>query len=127
MGISQLALLSFHSDGIQRNKETSHSNGSLWSKLLEAKAKRRLKAKKQRKGTRSRSILMKRRAVGEGSRRLVVSPIVKKVKTLKKLIPNNGSMGLDGLFRDTAEYILSLQMRIKVMQIMVNVLTDSDE
>lgn len=69
---------------------------------------------------------MKRRAVGEGSGRLVVSPIVKKVKTLKKLIPSRGSMGLDGLFRDTAGYILSLQMRIKVMQIMVDVLTDSD-
>ncbi|XWS22711.1 hypothetical protein CRYUN_Cryun29cG0059500 [Craigia yunnanensis] len=132
MGISSLPLRSFDSNGIHGNEEMSESNGSLWSKLLEAQAKRRMKVKKQRIITRKkvknvrcrrpRSILMKRRARQEGSRR-PVNPIEKKVKTLKKLIPNKESIGLDGLFRETAEYILSLQMRVKAMQIMVKVLT----
>ncbi|GMI99757.1 UPBEAT1 [Hibiscus trionum] len=80
-------------------------------------------AKKQR-SPRTRSVVMKRRAVREGSRSLA-NPIVKKVETLKTLIPNHDSKGLDGLFRDTAEYIVSLQMRVRVMQIMVKVLTGS--
>ncbi|XWS69119.1 hypothetical protein CRYUN_Cryun04dG0152200 [Craigia yunnanensis] len=135
MGISPLPPLSFDSNGIQGNEEISESNGSLWSKLLEAQAKRRLKVKKKRinrkkvrhvRCRRPRSNFMKRRARLEGSRR-PVNPIEKKLKTLKKLIPNKESMGLDGLFRETAEYILSLQMRVEAMQIMVKVLTDSNE
>ncbi|GMJ09694.1 hypothetical protein HRI_004638600 [Hibiscus trionum] len=114
MGTAQLPLLSLHS------KETPDPNGN---KLTEAKAKRRLKTKNQTR-PRTTSVLMKRRAVREGSRR-VVNPIEKKVKTLKRLVPNNGSTGLEGLYRDTAEYILSLQMRVKVMQILVKVLTAS--
>ncbi|KAK8659536.1 hypothetical protein V6N13_029736 [Hibiscus sabdariffa] len=109
MGISQLPLLSFHSN---RNEETSDT-------------KRRFKTRKQTRA-RTTSVLMKRRAVREGSRR-VVNPIEKKVKTLKRLVPSNGSIGLDGLFRDTAEYILSLQMRVQVMQILVQVLTASSD
>ncbi|EOY00717.1 hypothetical protein QUC31_014152 [Theobroma cacao] len=132
MGISPLPLLSAHLNG---NGEMSESNVSLWSKLLEAQANRRLKVKKQRVATkkvrhlrcrRPRSILMKRRARLEGSRR-PMNRVEKKLKTLKKLIPNNESMGLDGLFRDTADYILSLQMRVEVMQIMVKVLTGSNK
>ncbi|XVF85097.1 hypothetical protein PTKIN_Ptkin17bG0091000 [Pterospermum kingtungense] len=120
MGISPPPLQQFDSDS------------SLWSKVLEAQAKRRIKVKKQRMMTRRkvrhvrckrpRSILMKRRC------RRRENSIDKKVETLKKLIPNNNeSMGLDGLFRETADYILSLQMRVKVMQIMVEVFTGSKE
>ncbi|KAK8657370.1 hypothetical protein V6N13_035611 [Hibiscus sabdariffa] len=98
----------------------SHTNGSLRRKLMEAKARRRLMTKKQR----TRSVLMKGKEVPEGSRR-IVNPIVNKLKTLKRLVPSNDSTGSDGLFRDTAEYILALQMRVRVMQIMVEVLTGS--
>ncbi|XP_039069302.1 transcription factor UPBEAT1-like [Hibiscus syriacus] len=91
----------------------------------EAKAGRRFLTTKRPRTSRTTSVPMKTRAVREGSRRLVVNPIEKKVKTLKRLIPSNDSTGLDGLFRDTAEYILALQMRVKVMQIMVNVLSGS--
>lgn len=52
--------------------------------------------------------------------------VVRKVKTLKKLVPNSrDSKGLDGLFRETADYILALQMRIKFMQVMVNGLSST--
>ncbi|XVE74905.1 hypothetical protein DITRI_Ditri12bG0056000 [Diplodiscus trichospermus] len=137
MGISPLPLLPFDSNGIQGNDETSEPNASLWSKLLEAHGKRRLRVQKQiitrRKArhvgcrkSRTRSILMRRKARTEGCRK-PVNPIEKKLKTLKKLIPTNESRGLDGLFRETAEYILCLEMRVKVMQIMVKVLTGSNE
>ncbi|KAL8094466.1 hypothetical protein AgCh_036121 [Apium graveolens] len=47
--------------------------------------------------------------------------VKRKVRTLKKLVPNSSnSKGLDGLFRDTADYILALEMRIQFMQVMVN-------
>ncbi|XP_022735107.1 transcription factor UPBEAT1-like [Durio zibethinus] len=134
MGMSPLPLLSFDSNGIHSNEEMSVSNGSPWSILLEAQAKRRMKVKKQRisstrkkaRHVRPRSILMKLRARQEGSRR-PVNHIEEKVKTLKKLIPNSESMGLDGLLRETAEYILSLQMKVNVLQIMVRLLTGPNE
>ncbi|XVE92285.1 hypothetical protein REPUB_Repub01dG0083700 [Reevesia pubescens] len=134
MGISPLPI---DSNGIHGNEEISESNVSWWSKLLEAQPTkiRRLKVKKQRvmsmkkarhvRCRRPRSILMKRRA-RPGSTR-PINPIEKKVKTLKKLVPNKEFMGLDGLFRNTAEYILSLQMRVKVMQFMVQILTGSND
>lgn len=54
--------------------------------------------------------------------------IDKKVRILKKLVPNGDrSMGLEGLFRETAEYILSLQRRVKVMQVVVNLLNGSND
>lgn len=85
-------------------------------------SKRSLKSRKQ-----GRINVMKRRArLMEGSRRRA-NKIERKVKTLKRLIPNGEFMEMDGLFRETAHYILSLQMRVRVMQIMVKVLTGSDE
>ncbi|KAK8567642.1 hypothetical protein V6N13_105599 [Hibiscus sabdariffa] len=75
---------------------------------------------------RRRSVLMKKKkkVVGlEVSRRGSV-PFRRKVETLKKLVPNKETaVGLDGLLREAAEYIMWLQMRVKVMQIMVEVLT----
>ncbi|XP_024933602.2 transcription factor UPBEAT1 [Ziziphus jujuba] len=139
MGLSQYSLLQpFDLEGvIQKNEKKCNSNGSLWSKVLEARAKRRCQlATKQRMSMKnmhvmrsrtSRRILMKRTARGGGSRR-PSKGIERRVKTLKKLVPNTeSSVGLDGLFRETADYILSLQMRVRVMQIMVKVLTNSDE
>ncbi|GMY17077.1 transcription factor UPBEAT1 [Fagus crenata] len=107
------------------------ANGSLWSKRMKAQAKRRWQVKKQRKigvhvkSKRPTRILMKR--VARLGSRKQANGIERRVKTLKKLIPNGDSMGLDGLFKETADYILSLQMRVRAMQVMVNVLTGSDE
>lgn len=76
---------------------------------------------------RPKRVLMKRRRLG-ASRRRNGNGIVRRVRTLKRLVPKSGnSEGLDGLFRETADYILSLQMRVRVMQIMVKVLSGSDE
>ncbi|KAF8394694.1 hypothetical protein HHK36_020911 [Tetracentron sinense] len=61
---------------------------------------------------------MKRRALLEGSRRSI-NGIERRVRILMKLVRNGMSTGLDGLFRETADYILALEMRVKVMQIMV--------
>ncbi|KAL0674749.1 hypothetical protein Bca4012_002730 [Brassica carinata] len=53
--------------------------------------------------------------------------IHRRVKTLKELVPNtNSSEGLDGLFRQTADYIFALEMKVRVMQTMVQVLTETD-
>ncbi|WOG87241.1 hypothetical protein DCAR_0206464 [Daucus carota subsp. sativus] len=59
----------------------------------------------------------------EGSRR-PGNGVESKVKTLKKLVPGcNDAIGLDGVFRETADYILGLEMRVRVMQVMVKVLS----
>ena len=79
-------------------------------------------------GKRPRRIAMKRgsrRRFGglEGSRR-PRNEVGRRVEVLKKLIPSSSdSMGLDGLFRETADYIVALEMRVKVMQIMVKALS----
>ncbi|KAL0420146.1 UNVERIFIED_CONTAM: Transcription factor UPBEAT1 [Sesamum radiatum] len=70
------------------------------------------------------SIVMKRRA------RLGIRPragveVQRKVRILKKLVPNSDSMGMERVLRETADYILGLQMRVEVMKIMVDVLSSS--
>ncbi|KAJ4956018.1 hypothetical protein NE237_012801 [Protea cynaroides] len=72
--------------------------------------------------------MKRRRVLPEGSRR-PMNEMEKKVRSLKKLIPNgSSSMGLDGLFMETAGYIESLEMQVKVMQVLVKALSGcSDE
>ncbi|KAF3436561.1 hypothetical protein FNV43_RR23653 [Rhamnella rubrinervis] len=132
---------------IQSYEDKCNSNGSLRNKDLDARAKRRCQGTKLRKMTRKnkpmmrrrRNVLMKRPAPAPaparlgrlgGSRRRA-NGIERRVRTLKRLVPNSNSdsIGLDALFRETADYILSLQMRVRVMQIMVKVLsgTTSDQ
>lgn len=145
MGLSQFSLIQpFDSKAnIQSNDDKCNSNGSLWNKVLEARAKRMCQGTKLRKMTRKnkhmmrrrRNVLMKRparlRRLG-GSRRRA-NGIERRVRTLKRLVPNSNSdsdsVGLDGLFRETADYILSLQLRVRLMQIMVKVFssTTSDQ
>ncbi|PON61749.1 hypothetical protein PanWU01x14_144080 [Parasponia andersonii] len=81
-----------------------------------------------RSNKRPKRILMKRKRLGGASRRRSGNGIVRRVQTLKRLVPTSRrSEGLDGLFRETADYILSLQMRVRVMHIMVKVLSGSEE
>lgn len=110
-----------------RNKIRCKLCGPIWSKSLEAQHRRRGQGREvQWRSKRYRRILMGRNALLEGSRR-PTRGIDTKVRTLKKLIPNGESMGLDGLLRETAHYILSLQIRVNIMQNMVKVLSGSDE
>ncbi|KAK6941108.1 hypothetical protein RJ641_030639 [Dillenia turbinata] len=123
------------------DKGGCRSSGSLWSQILEARAKRRCQRRQTRRTgvnggqlrskRRGRNLTRRRtrtrRALQDGPRRRPINGIERRVGTLKKLVPNSESMGLDGLFQETADYILSLQMRVKIMQIMVKVLSDSDE
>ncbi|BAT94404.1 transcription factor UPBEAT1 [Vigna umbellata] len=82
-----------------------------------------LRTKKKGVIRRPRRVLMKRR----GGCRRGSNGIRRRVRTLKTLVPNSDSLGLDGLFRETANYILSLQTRVRVMQVMVKVLTASHD
>ncbi|XP_044503833.1 transcription factor UPBEAT1-like [Mangifera indica] len=137
MGVYQALPNSFDlKSDIQGNEAfCKTSSESLWNRVLEARSKRRWIVRKQR-GTRNnrgqirtnkpRRILMKKKAHLEGSSR-PAKGIQRRVRTLKNLIPNSESTGLDGLFRETADYILALEMRVKVMQIMVKVLGGSEE
>lgn len=53
--------------------------------------------------------------------------IERRIKTLEKLVPSDKSIGLEALFGETADYIKCLQMKVKFMQIMVKLLSPSDE
>ncbi|KAL7252232.1 hypothetical protein ACSBR1_013976 [Camellia fascicularis] len=65
--------------------------------------------------------MMKRRS------RRPMNGIKKRLRTLKKLVQNRRSKGLDGLFKETADYIVCLQMKVKVMQMMVKLLSETDD
>ncbi|XP_073054088.1 uncharacterized protein [Primulina eburnea] len=57
-----------------------------------------------------------------------IHSIERKVRMLKKLVPNCESMGsVERLFKETTEYILALQTRVKLMQIAADVLSGSAE
>lgn len=74
---------------------------------------------------RPKKIIMKRRASLKGCRR-PLNGMERKIKVLQELVPNGNSMCLDGLFMEVAAYIMHLEMQVKVMQIMVKVLSDSN-
>ncbi|RVW71597.1 Transcription factor UPBEAT1 [Vitis vinifera] len=94
--------------------------------VLQNRAKRRQWRKRSIRGGTQRRILLKRRAVLEGSRRLRSDGVMRRVRTLKSLVPNGQSMGLDGLFAETAYLHHVVQMRVKVMKTMVNSLSTCD-
>lgn len=141
MGVSpQSLLVSLDMKGLllqgNDHEQSCSAEGSLCSKHMGAQANKRCwQVKKQRimrkngrghvKSKRATRILMKR--VARLGSKKPANGIVRRVRTLKRLIPNSESMGLDGLFQETADYILSLQMRVRAMQVMVNVLGGSDE
>jgi hypothetical protein len=66
-----------------------------------------------------------RRKLLEGYRKSVPQ-IVRKLQTLRRLVPGGDSTGIDDLFCAAADYILTLQMKVRVMEFMVNVFTPKD-
>ncbi|GJY83217.1 hypothetical protein Tco_0496593 [Tanacetum coccineum] len=138
-------------------KGNKYINNSLWKKVMEAQAKKtwlgswkqKMNNMQQREKHHSNSTItttrrhiptrnntlkmIKRRRArrvgqeGRRSRRATTTIIERKVRTLKKLIPNgDSSVGLDGLFKETAEYISSLQMRVRLMQAVVDAFSNSE-
>ncbi|XP_008791711.1 transcription factor UPBEAT1 [Phoenix dactylifera] len=110
--------------------------GSLLMKAMQRHALRRRKrmARTERIGggtvawARRQMIWKKKRVLLEGSRK-PASCIERKIRKLQRLLPNgetSESMGLEGLLREAADYIMCLQMQVKVMQIMVTVLSPED-
>ncbi|CAI9300431.1 unnamed protein product [Lactuca saligna] len=110
------------------------SRNLLWRKVMEAQVKKTWlggwKTKIRRCPTRNNTLKMRKRqrvrraASHRGSRRATTRVIERKVRTLKKLIPNGeSSIGLDGLFIETAEYITNLQRRVRIMQAVVDALS----
>lgn len=120
MGVSSQVSFSLRDFLLQGSEENKTCSSYLWSRVLVAQAKKR-------SVRRPRRVLMMKRRGGTYSHRRGSNGIRRRVRTLKRLIPNSDSLGLDGLFQETASYILSLQTRVRVMQVMVKVLTGSDE
>lgn len=122
---------------VQESEEKSYTDGALWNRVLQGTRQRAMTTKrsgvalKNKKRSDGRRILKKRRrSLQFGARKDESHGIQRRVRTLKRLIPNsesNSVKGLDGLFRETADYILSLQSRVRLMQMMVNALGGSDE
>ncbi|CAL0333421.1 unnamed protein product [Lupinus luteus] len=108
---------------IPKPTEENKSSSYEWNKVLVTQDTKQRSTKKSVKGRKQGKILRKKRTLlVEGSRRQA-KEIQRRVRTLKRLIPNNQSMGLDGLYKETFDYILSLQMKVKAMQLMVQTLT----
>ncbi|XP_047974819.1 transcription factor UPBEAT1 [Salvia hispanica] len=98
---------------------TANSLLSLLDDSVIAAPSWRIRSSQRRRGGSAAVVMMRRRQR---------SDVRRKVRTLKKLIPNCESMGVEGLFKETAEYIAALQRRVKVMQTVVDALaTPSDD
>lgn len=117
MGVFSLPILHSLDDLKGINENESKSSGVLWKRVLKRKSNGGQQMMRCR-----RVRLMKRRRGQQGN-----NEVERKVKTLKKLVPKSESRGIEGLFRETADYILALEMKIKVMQVMVKVLTGSSD
>ncbi|CAK9322308.1 unnamed protein product [Citrullus colocynthis] len=52
---------------------------------------------------------------------------LKRIRRLRKMFPKSESMELNGLFKETADYIVWLQMKVRMMQALVHILNGSDE
>ncbi|XP_010259238.1 PREDICTED: transcription factor UPBEAT1-like [Nelumbo nucifera] len=111
------SLLPFDSkDGTIVTTKSSKGSAPRRRKVVEAQARRR----KMKPG--GGRYAWSRRSGG------TVNGIERRVRALMKLVPIHEKVsGLDELFMETADYILLLQMQVKAMQVMVKVLTGSNE
>ncbi|GAB2234543.1 hypothetical protein Droror1_Dr00003798 [Drosera rotundifolia] len=110
---------------VLENKEASKANALSWSKPLGTN-----RAFTLRRGstamTNKRSRIKRKFGVVEGARRRRIGRIEGQVRALKKLVTNNHEAdGLEGLLRDTADYIVSLETRIRTLKVIVAALSNS--
>ncbi|GER42810.1 basic helix-loop-helix (bHLH) DNA-bindingsuperfamily protein [Striga asiatica] len=116
-GNSRLAL-------VAAAKESSDFSSNFWRNLsLEFRSMRDCSRVRYRSVSMRRKARLDRRVIG------LRNPVERKVRILKKLVPNceSSDIGVEELFRETADYIMALEMRVKVMQIMVNVITGAGD
>ncbi|GAB2298445.1 hypothetical protein Dimus_032510 [Dionaea muscipula] len=102
-------------------KGTCKPNGSPWGKALGTHG--RFKGREYWK-PHTKKVLVERRDSYKGYRRRHADGVDKKVRTLRKLISNNESDGIEDLFMNTAKYIMSLEMRVGLIKIMIDALSD---
>ncbi|KAG1326170.1 putative transcription factor bHLH147 [Cocos nucifera] len=133
----QSLLLAINSSGTTTRSVGANrlQTGSLVMKAMQRHAPRRRKqmARTERNiggggtaaWTRRQMMWKKKRVLLQGSRK-PVSGIERRIRTLRRLLPNGESMGLEGLLHEAEDYIMCLQMQVKVMQIMVCVLSPKD-
>ncbi|XXG84529.1 hypothetical protein AAC387_Pa10g2032 [Persea americana] len=133
MGVSQPTILSsldLKGMVLDNKGMDGCSSGSIWYKVVQLEAVRRRSNKRHRTKrnygwNRRSNALMMSRALIKGSRRSM-GGVERRVRTLQKLLPNVKSMDMEGLLMEAADYILRLEMQVKVMQIMVKVLSNSN-
>lgn len=82
-----------------------------------------------RRWTRASPVLFKkpRRVSGRCSDAGGSSGVGRKIRTLQELVPNGEAMEVEGLFREAANYIVSLQVQVQVMQMMLGELSPEED
>jgi hypothetical protein len=71
-----------------------------------------------------------KKAIREGSEKDLLEEsrvLVKQVRELRRLVPCREPCGLGELFQDAASHIEDLQVQVKVMRMLLDKLSDSDE
>ncbi|KAL9227650.1 hypothetical protein vseg_003316 [Gypsophila vaccaria] len=109
--------------------EISRSDNDSSNDDVKDRSKLRKIRRKQVHMKKNKRVLMKRRRISGSSRGCARGEegIERRVRTLKQLIPKPENQGLEGLFRDAASYIMSLQMRVRVMRLMLHILSTSSQ
>ncbi|ONK63231.1 uncharacterized protein A4U43_C07F12740 [Asparagus officinalis] len=99
------------------------SNDTCMHVQLGSRSAERLAVRRRRRIQKIR----RRRVLLEGSRNCR-GRFGRRIRDLRRLVPTGESViGVDGLFKEAAEYISYLRMQVEVMQVLVKVLSGDSE